>query len=138
MYVKFYLKASLEDLSRLASAVAALQPELECSDRKMLEIGLVIEELCANIISHGARRGASQMAVELETESNVLTMTVTDDGPPFDPTTSPQADICKPLNERCPGGLGIHLVRHYTESIDYRREDGNNVVRMTKNIKGSS
>jgi sigma-B regulation protein RsbU (phosphoserine phosphatase) len=35
------------------------------------------------------------------------------------------------------GGLGIHLMRHYMDSLSYERKDGQNVLTMTKKIKGN-
>jgi sigma-B regulation protein RsbU (phosphoserine phosphatase) len=30
------------------------------------------------------------------------------------------------------GGLGIHLIRHYMDTVTYERKDGQNVLTMTK------
>ena len=32
------------------------------------------------------------------------------------------------------GGLGIHLVRQIMDSIEYRREDGKNILTLTKKL----
>ena len=38
---------------------------------------------------------------------------------PFDVTEAPDADIRLPIDERKPGGLGLHLVRRLLDSIAY-------------------
>ncbi len=134
MLVRFKLETSLKDLQRLCSAVGALQPQLECSDRKMCEITMILEELCANVIVHGKEKGASEIVVELGKNDGMLTITTRDNGPPFDITDAPEVDVCKPMNERCPGGLGIHLVKQYSDELDYRRENGQNVVAVKKRL----
>lgn len=131
MNVKFQLKASLDQLDLLCRSLEGLQGSLMCTDRQMFEIILVIEELAANMIHHGR---ASTMEVELAKDWDVLVITMRDDGAPFDPTAVPAVDIHQPLEQRSPGGLGIHLVLHYTDSIDYSRENKKNIVILKKTI----
>ncbi len=131
MKIKFQLDAVFEQLDPLCKAVETLQESLMCTDKQMFEITLVLEELCANVIRHS---GARFMEVELAKDWDVLIITVTDDGTPFDPTQTPEADINLPLEKRVPGGLGIHLVHHYTDSFEYRREKEKNVVTLKKSL----
>jgi hypothetical protein len=53
-----------------------------------------------------------------------------DDGHPFDPRSAPAFDKHKPLEERGPRGMGIHLVRGAAEAISYDRIDGRNRLRV--------
>jgi anti-sigma regulatory factor (Ser/Thr protein kinase) len=48
----------------------------------------------------------------------------------FDVTKAPDVDINRPLSERTPGGLGIHLVRRVTESLSYRYENRTSTIEM--------
>lgn len=134
MNTQFHLKTSLNELDKLCAGIGALKSQLCCSDKKILELGLIVEELCANVIMHGGKQGASEIEVKLEKDEGDLILTVSDDGPPFDPTKSPVVDIQKPLSDRCPGGLGIHLIQHYTDSLEYRRENDKNIVSIRKRL----
>lgn len=131
MNVKFQLNVSHDQLETLCKAVESLQGELMCTDRQMFEIILVVEELAANVIKHS---GGKQMEVELNKEWEELVITITDDGVPFDPTAAPIVDIHQPLEKRSPGGLGIYLVHHYTDSFEYSRDNGKNIVTLKKVI----
>jgi sigma-B regulation protein RsbU (phosphoserine phosphatase) len=64
-----------------------------------------------------------------------LKFVITDEGLPFDPTERPGADTTLRVEDRPIGGLGIHLVRHYMDSINYERIDGRNVLTLRKKIK---
>ena len=49
-------------------------------------------------------------------------------------TTKEEIDINQPLEERAIGGLGIHLIRRYMDSISYERRDDRNILTLMKNI----
>lgn len=134
MNVVFNLNPVLAELQTLGTAVEALQEELNCTDRQMCEISLLIEELCANIIAHGSKNGAAKIMVSLEKNWDELVITVEDDGPPFDPTAAPDVDVCMALEKRCPGGLGIHLIKHYADCLDYTRHNDKNRVTLRKSL----
>ena len=131
MNVKFQITASFAQLNVLCKAVEALQGALMCTDRQMFEILLVLEEIAANVIHHG---GGETIDVELNKEWEELVIVITDDGVSFDPTKVTAADTSQPLEKRSPGGLGIHLVRQYTDSIAYRRENEKNIITLRKTI----
>ena len=131
MKVSFQLNDSLEQVVTLCRAVESLQDSLMCTDKQMFEIILVLEELIVNAMKHG---GGSFVEVRLDKEWEELVITIIDDGKPFDPTTAPDVDIQQPLEKRNAGGLGIHLVHHYTDSFIYRRENDTNIVTFTKSI----
>jgi len=131
MKLKLEIKANFDQLDTLCSALESLQKSLMCTDRQMFEIVLMLEELVANVIRHGRGR---VVEIELEKEWDELEIIMRDDGQPFDPTRVAAVNTTAPLQDRCAGGLGLHLVRHYADSFTYRREDGKNVVMVKKKI----
>ena len=46
-----------------------------------------------------------------------------------------EADITLDVEDRPIGGLGIFLVRNIMDSVFYKREDGKNILTMTKNLQ---
>ena len=66
----------------------------------------------------------------------LVTATVVDDGEAFDPREAPPPDLDAPLEERQAGGLGMHLVRATMDEVDYRREDGRNVLTVRTSVAG--
>lgn len=134
MKANFSFNAALQELEALAAGVTDLQGELRCSDKQILELSLILEELCANIIMHGGERGASKIEVGFKKERDDLEVMIRDDGPPFDPTGAPQVDIHAPLEDRDPGGLGIHFVQHFADTVEYRRENDYNITLIRKKL----
>ncbi len=131
MKITYHLKASFDRLCSLCKFVETLQGAMFCSDKQLFEIVLMLEELCANVINYS---GAKFIEVNLQKDWEELVITVTDDGNPFDPTKLPMVDIHKPLEQRAPGGLGIHLIHHYSDSFEYVRENNKNIVTLRKVI----
>src|SRR5437763_2635111 len=50
---------------------------------------------------------------------------------PFDVTKSPDADITLPIEQRHPGGLGLHLIRRMLDSIEYEYTKESRQSRIT-------
>jgi anti-sigma regulatory factor (Ser/Thr protein kinase) len=72
--------------------------------------------------------------MELELDHERLKLTLTDDGPPFDPFSQAAPDTTLSIEDRPIGGLGIHLVRKLMDEISYERRDGHNVVVLVKRL----
>ena len=53
---------------------------------------------------------------------------------PFDPTARAEVDTTAGVEERPIGGLGIHLIRRIMDSVKYKRKNGMNILKITKNL----
>ena len=49
----------------------------------------------------------------------MLSLTIVDSGPRFDPTELQEPDVLSPLEERAVGGLGVHLVKTFADRVTY-------------------
>jgi serine/threonine-protein kinase RsbW len=63
-----------------------------------------------------------------------VTAEVEDDGRAFNPLEAAAPNLDASIDERPIGGLGIHLVRSVMTSVEYRRQDGRNVLTMKKKL----
>jgi serine/threonine-protein kinase RsbW len=98
---------------------------------------LALEEIFLNIVMHGSRPGtAPRVEVSLEVGTDLVAMTVEDDGPQFDPLTLAHPDLTASLADRRVGGLGVHLVRNVMDTVRYARIAGRNQLRMAKRLDG--
>ena len=94
---------------------------------------LALEEIFLNVVMHGSRPGsAPRVEVSLSLDADVVTMTVEDDGPHFDPLSLPAPDVTASLAHRRVGGLGVHLVRNLMDAVSYARPAGRNQLTMSK------
>ncbi len=92
-----------------------------------------VDEAATNIITHAYRGRPGSIDLDVELEGEWLVVRLRDQGPPFDPTKFPRPDLTVPLERRKPGGLGIHLMRSFTDSMAWRRTpEGGNELTLTK------
>jgi anti-sigma regulatory factor (Ser/Thr protein kinase) len=83
-------------------------------------VDFVLEELFTNVVKYG-RRSDVAVAIEIRSIPKGVEVELTDeDADFFDVTAAPEVDVHRPIEERRPGGLGIHLTRKLVDSIDYR------------------
>ena len=64
----------------------------------------------------------------------VATITIRDWGHTFNPLELPPPDLNLDINERPIGGLGIYLMKKFTDRLEYRREDDSNILTIIKNL----
>ena len=127
-------RSEVERLSRLVDAFGVaegLQPDA------IFSVNLALDEVVTNIIRYAHDDGRQHpIVVRLTLEPGVLTVEVEDDGRAFNPLEAPAPDLHASIEDRPIGGLGIHLVRSVMTSVEYRREDGRNVLTMKKRLSG--
>ena len=124
-------QSEVERLSRLVEAFGEAEG---VSADSIFSVNLALDEVITNIIRYAHDDGGRQhpIVVRLALESGVLTAQVEDDGRAFNPLDAPPPDLNASIEERPIGGLGIHLVRTMMNSVEYRRENGRNVLIMKK------
>lgn len=131
------LRNDSADLRLLSAEVEAFGSAQQLGEEVVHALRLALEELFANIIRHAYRDLAEHsIRVCLEREADELRVEVRDDGVPFNPLDASPPDTSRPLEDREPGGMGIYLVRHSMDSIEYRRDGDMNVLAMAKGLGG--
>ena len=132
------LRNQLNELERMSERVSAWCRENGVPTVAEFHLNLALDEVVSNVIRYGWKGdGEHQIRVRLSRLEDELTVEVEDDAMPFNPLNVPAADIDKPLEERPVGGLGIHLVRHIMDSLEYRRLEGKNRLVMKKKTDGT-
>ena len=129
------LQATPQEVMRAVEAFQQFGRARKLAEHETFGLALALEECGSNIVEHSYHSDASQkFRVGFEHNGGAITIELRDRGPEFDPT---QERVVKPISEepdRPPGGWGLSLVRHYTDEIFYRREAGENVLRLTKYV----
>lgn len=129
---------------RLKNDFAEIPPAADAVDGFLVEQGagpeilylarLVIEELVSNSIKYGYDdQAVHEIRIEARVEKGTMILEITDDGHPFNPLEAPEPAMHLPVNERPIGGLGLHLVRSMSDSVEYKRSGSTNIVTVRKN-----
>ncbi|MBT3879834.1 MAG: transporter substrate-binding domain-containing protein [Candidatus Scalindua sp.] len=101
------------------------------------KVNIVFDELLNNIISYAYKDNIEhEIIIELEFLVDRLSLTIKDDGVPFNPLEAKKPDTELSLEDREIGGLGIHLVCKLMDKVSYKRHIDRNVISVTKQIKG--
>ena len=95
-------------------------------------LNLAIEEIFVNMVRYNPDN-TNDIVVELRADQDKVVVTLTEsDVEPFDITKFTPKSIDRPLEEREPGGLGIHLVRTVMDEVGYEYNDRQGRVTLTK------
>jgi anti-sigma regulatory factor (Ser/Thr protein kinase) len=108
--------------------------------RATYAVQMAVDEACSNIIEHAYKGGQSgQIECTYEISPETLTITLCDQGQPFDPTYASAPDLSAKLKDRASGGLGIYFIRKLMDSVEYCFADGcGNVLKLVKRRETSA
>lgn len=93
-------------------------------------VDLTLEELFTNMVKYGA--SAAEVSIEMTAIRHGVEVTITDyDVDAFDVTQAPDADVSLPVEQREPGGLGLHLIRRLVDAMRYEYFEEHRQSRIT-------
>ena len=126
----------ITDRSSEIVAFLMASPDMPENADLRFKIELSIEEAVENVVQYAYEGGIGwlEAGTSLDDESLILTIELRDAGVPFNPLEKEDPDITLGADERPVGGLGIYLCKSMMDRINYRYEDGNNILIMEKQI----
>ena len=134
--IRIVLRNDLSEIPKLHREVENFGQKCSLSSKTLFELNLILEEVLANVIFYAyGDNQVHEIVVRAGLRDGELVIEVEDDGRPFNPQIPPP-DLDRLLEQRKVGGLGLHLVRELTSSIEYgRREEKNHLVMRKKTEK---
>jgi anti-sigma regulatory factor (Ser/Thr protein kinase) len=132
----FTLKNDISELKILCRQLESVGDALGLPRRFVFEINLALDELFTNIISYGFNdRSEHAIQVRIAADDGMLTITVEDDGVPFNPIARAEPRLPATVEDCTIGGLGIYLIKNLMDDIRYRRRQDKNVLTLKKRIE---
>ncbi len=124
----------IEELPGVSEAVEALGQQDSWGPELSYAVVLAIEELATNVVRHGGGKAAEgEIRIDVRSTDGEVRVELRDDGLPFDPfAEAPRPDTDLALEDRNPGGLGVHFVRMLMDEMSYERVGDSNHVTMVK------
>jgi serine/threonine-protein kinase RsbW len=97
------------------------------------DLVLALNEAVINSLRHGYQQPAGWVQIIMRQVGQSLHITHCDQAPAFDPTSVPPPDTSISPLLRPPGGVGIHMMRTFTDELHYERtENGRNQIAFIK------
>lgn len=97
-------------------------------------VDFAIEEIFTNMVKYQPQ-SAEEIQIELRRDGSRLRIEMIDVGAvPFDVTRVADAKTETSIDERRPGGLGIHLTRRFMDSMEYAHDNGTSRIVMIKEL----
>jgi anti-anti-sigma factor len=94
-------------------------------------VDLALEELFTNVVKY-AKGTKSRVRIDVGRVPNGVEVTLTDhDVDFFDVTRTADVDINAPLEDRTPGGLGLHLIKKMVDFFEYQYLEDSRTSRIT-------
>jgi len=129
------IKNDPAETERLTARVTEFGARHALPDRIVSHVNLALDEAITNIVFYAYDDADDhEIGVRISLAQGMLTAEIVDDGRAFDPLQVAAPDLAAPLEERAIGGLGVHLMRHLVDDIQYRRDGGRNHLVFTKRI----
>ena len=132
---KLTVEATKENLLKVNEFVEANLEKIECPMKAMMQISVAVEEIYINIASYAYGDNIGQAEILLDTDTaGQVSITFMDSGTPYDPLAKEDPDITLSAEERGIGGLGIYMVKKSMDDVQYKHEDGKNILTLIKKL----
>jgi len=126
----------MAELSKLCLMIRDLLEKEKISPHTLYAVELSLEEMLTNIIKYGYDdKNTHEILVDASLTDRQIILSIEDDGHEFNPLERPDADISSQVTERKIGGVGLHLTRKMVKSMEYKRDNNKNILKIFIDIK---
>ena len=130
------IDATVENIETVTAFVNEQLEALNCPIKSQTQIDIAIDELFGNIAHYAYKPDVGPATVRVEVNENppAVIITFIDHGVQYDPLSAEEPDTTLSAEERRIGGLGIYIVKKSMDEITYEYKDGQNILKIKKNI----
>ena len=130
------IEAKIENIEAVTDFVNEQLEALDCPMKAQMQIAIAIDELFGNIAhyAYNPEIGKATIRVEVIEDPLAVTITFIDNGVPYDPLAKADPDTTLSAEEREIGGLGVYMVKKSMDDIIYEYKDGQNILKIKKNL----
>jgi anti-sigma regulatory factor (Ser/Thr protein kinase) len=130
------LHNDVQEIPRLATFIEEIAENHAIDMATSMNLNLAMEEAVVNVMNYAyPKESVNNIDITAEVNDEEIAFSIADSGIPFDPTQKGEPNLTLDAEDRPIGGLGIHLVRQLMDTLDYRYENGHNILTLKKRIK---
>jgi serine/threonine-protein kinase RsbW len=137
MNYKYKVGCSIENLKGVRDFIRGSLKRHNVPDITISELVLALDEMCSNIMIHAHQCNPDdlfELHIDVE-KGNPVVFEIIDDGTVFDINQFNEPELGNLIHEKRKGGLGIRLVKSIMDKIEYKRQSGKNICRLTKKVQ---
>jgi serine/threonine-protein kinase RsbW len=131
------IRADMRDARRASGWLESAALAQNVPPEQAVRLDHCLDEALANVIRHGGPTALSapvhlQLTVRRDVGACTAELSISDGGTAFDPsaqktfTQSPAS-----LADTTPGGLGLLMIRNFSDGLSYRHSEGRNELTIT-------
>jgi len=130
------LEARIENLNQVLAFVDGELEKMDCTMKAQMQIDIAVEEIYVNIAHYAYTPdiGEARIAVRKNPDTDQVEIEFRDRGVAFNPLEKEDPDTNLSAAERKIGGLGIFMVKKSMDGMAYAREDGQNILTISKKL----
>ncbi len=106
------------------------------SQKSVFEILISSEEIFSNIIYHSCTETYDEVIISADYQilANTASVVFKYGGVEFNPLKNKLPDVSLPLYKRRLGGLGLLIVKNFTDGVTYTYSGGKNILKISKKV----
>jgi anti-sigma regulatory factor (Ser/Thr protein kinase) len=138
MKKKFLYPSLVQSISSIRSDLKNLADTWQIPGPELKQITIIVEELFSKIVQVAFEDNGDQLLeISLtKTETDII-IEMIDEGPPFNPIEyNLDQDFDPVLTDE--GAMGLSLIKAFSDSLQYTREKGRNILLIQKIIRSQT
>jgi len=131
----FQYSSDIQEIPRIRKELSDLAQSWTIPESELRQISVIIEEIFSNIVRFAFNDTEMHMIdIRMQYAERNISIDIIDDGIPFNPLEYRQDPISDPATSGT-GGMGLTLVRTFSDSIVYKRTPQNNHLSIIKTVR---
>ena len=127
------IEAKIENLDTVLDFINAELEAVGCPMKMQNQIAISVEEIFVNIAHYAYNPVTGGAAIRIVVGDEIL-IEFEDTGTPYNLLKKEDPDITLNAQEREIGGLGIYMVKNMMDAVEYKHEDGKNILTIKKSL----
>ena len=125
--------ASENQLEKVTAYVEEVLEGSGCPAKTAMQLSVCAEEIFVNIAKYAYAEQEENVSLGIKCEEGQVIMRFTDHGIPYDPLAKKDPNVKLSAEEREIGGLGIYIVKKTMDDVQYKYQNGKNILTLKKN-----
>lgn len=130
------ITADIQNWNKIYEFITNYFKKSNLSKKNRFEIIISSEEIFSNILHHSRTTVNDEIVVSVDFEpiAKMASVVFKYGGIEFNPLKISLPDVSVSLSKRKMGGLGLLIVKNFTDDILYTYSDGRNILKISKKI----